>query len=173
VTLFEGRTGIMILLSDIDRYRQGKLSLNGIPVQHLVQHTHMQQGHWHAVLHALHVNTTQMSPPEYIRKILLPALESTYHSPRDHATLHALRTISLSELDWLPLNVTFFPSLLLALGKRATIWSPSDDGWCHATNSCTNLVAWAIRLPLCFCFCVVFIVFQAKLDLCFFLFVKD
>ena len=53
VTLYEGRTGIRILLSDIDRYRRGDIPLNGIPIQHLEQHSYMHQGHWHAVLQAL------------------------------------------------------------------------------------------------------------------------
>lgn len=107
--------------ADIDRYRQGDIPLSGIAIQHLVQHTYMQQGHWHAVLHALHEKAAPMSVPEYIRKILLPALESTYHSPRDHVTMIALHTTSISELDWLPLNVSSFPALLHALQVEAAI----------------------------------------------------
>lgn len=75
-----------------------------------------------------------MSTPEYIRKILLPTLESTYHYPQDHGTLIALRTTSIAELDWLPLNVTSLPDLLRALHIEAAIWSPVEDGRCRITD---------------------------------------
>ncbi len=75
VTIFEGRTGIRILLADIDRFLRRKISISSIAIQHLIQHTYMQQDHWHAVLQNIHRKTSKMSTPEYIRKILFPALE--------------------------------------------------------------------------------------------------
>ncbi len=139
VTLYEGRTGIRILLSDIERYRQGAISLNEIAIQHLEQHTYMQQGHWHAVLQSLQTKTASMSTPEYIRKILIPSLEFTYHSSRDHATLVALRKTPIAEVAWLPLNVLSLPALLQSLQVEAAIWTPSKDGWCHITSNKSRL----------------------------------